>query len=399
MLCIKQTHLMSDDLADSEEVSARIKTTKKSYVIIISHEGDVVPFELTNVDILTQFFTDWNNIRTGVRCYIIDKDHACATLVHLPNYVKELCDVRLLSQETLSNIDWKNGFDYGFPPVTFLLCHGGKRDENEPSFLNFGERRHDDNHFDTTRKVWACKPSEEEQDLHPLYWPGEIFLQDLIGTSKIVVLMCCHCDEIVEDYISEMDNKIPHIFYFKRAGVVKTTVIILLALLINLIDSDRTLEKDPTTEQLFSVVKRSIITILKIVKWCTNDIKKFWDFLLDMGVVSQYKSEKAKQGLPVAPRMLPKDYTNHYLVSGHIFHDYIPESQQQHIFHDFRALTLLSPGEVHPVTQNYDSVEPLPSDDSGGQFLREVLLNYLEHWRPQATDTLVSQCMNNIYIV
>jgi hypothetical protein len=89
----------------------------------------------------------------------------------------------------------------------------------------------------------------------------------------MVVLMCCHGDQIVEDYVSEMANKIPDIFFYKRATVVKTTHIILLALLIILIDSDSTLRNDPAALELYSAVKRSILTILKIVKWCKDDIK------------------------------------------------------------------------------------------------------------------------------
>jgi hypothetical protein len=152
---------MSDDLTDSDlKVKTSRNKEKQSYVIMISHEADFVPFELTSVDILTQFFTDWNNIRTGVRSYIIDEEYPVRELVHLPNYVKELCDVHTVAAAIASGIDWQTEKEYGPSPVTFLLCRGSKRDEETPAFLNFGaESREGDGH---TRHVWACKPKQQD---------------------------------------------------------------------------------------------------------------------------------------------------------------------------------------------------------------------------------------------
>jgi hypothetical protein len=350
----------------------------------------------------TQFFTDWNNIRTGVRSYILDKKNGFWGLVHLPNYVKELCDVHSVAAQIRRDLDFDHV--YGPPPVTFILCHGGKRFEKEPAFLNFGEQRHDDDQNGTTNRVWACKPENEQQLLHQIYWDAQVVLQDLIRQSKMVVLMCCNGDQIVEDYVlemttSQMTNEIPDILFFNCADVNKTTHIILLALLRNLIDSDDQFPYDPPAEELYSAVKRSIITILKIVKWCTDNINMFWDFLLHMGVVSTYESEKKKQGLPIAKeRFDGKDWTHHYRVSGHIFHDYIPDIHKKIIFNEFQALTLISAWDGKPIYQNCDSVEPLPSDDSDSS-LRDVLFKYLGSLRPLSQDTLVSACINNIYIV
>ena len=72
----------------------------------------------------------------------------------------------------------------------------------------------------------------------------------------MVVLMCCCGDQIVEDYVSEMTetlrlNKIPDILFYNREGVKKTTHIILLALLMNLIDSDDKLSYDPPGGAIF----------------------------------------------------------------------------------------------------------------------------------------------------
>ena len=118
-----------------------------------------------------------------------------------------------------------------------------------------------------------------------------------------------------------------------------------------------------------------------------------------MGVVSSYKSEKQKQGLPIAKnRLQHKTWTDHYRVSGHIFHDYIPDFQKQYIFNNFKALKLISGGAAQPMYQNCDSVESFPSDSSGSE-LRDVLFKYLGSFRALSRDTLVSSSINNIYIV
>ena len=49
------------------EVGENVRTRRRRcYVRIITHESDFVPFEVTNADTLTQFFGDFNNVRTGV---------------------------------------------------------------------------------------------------------------------------------------------------------------------------------------------------------------------------------------------------------------------------------------------------------------------------------------------
>ena len=225
---------------------------KQSYVMIISHEGDRVPFELTNADTLTQFFTDYNNIRTGVRSYIIDENiQSDVQLVNMPNYLKDLCNLQSLRQ----NIQKDD--DYGVSPVTFLFCHGSGPGPDHPAVLNFGEERF--KHI-----VWACRKSQPKR--------SDVILQDLICNSALVILMCCAGEQILKDYLSEQGNKIRNILFYNHDEVLKPTHALFLALLMNLIDSHKRLEKDPYPRDLFHIVMDSIITIFKIVKWCYLEI-------------------------------------------------------------------------------------------------------------------------------
>jgi hypothetical protein len=204
--------------------------------------------------------------------------------------------------------------------------------------------------------------------------------------------MFCNGDQIVEDYVSEMTegmelHNIPDILFYNRENVIVCTHIILMALLMNLIDSDDRIGYDPPPNELYKAVKSSIITILKIVKYCNNDINKFWNFLLDMGCIFTYESDKRKQGLPI-PAKTFKTRKLHYRLVGHMYHDYIPEHQKENIFNDFKALTLISPGKRQPVYQNYESVDPLPSDSLPRVW--DVLHNYVTPSRELSEEALGS---------
>ena len=327
---------------------------RKSYVSIISHEGDSVPFESTNADTLTQFFTDYNNIRVGVRSYIVDGQvRGYINLVNVPNYSKVLCDVKGLCDVIRSQVDVNEP-----SPVTFLFCHGCRRGKY-PASLNFGEERfkHD---------VWARRKDSPER--------GTI-LQDLIYKSKLVLMMCCNGDQILQDYLVEQGNDIPDILMYNCGNVSKTSVAIFMALLMNLIDSDDRIVTDPCEDNVYFVVRDSIITILKIVKWCSDDKDQFWELLFDMGCISPYESEKRKQGLPIPMRRQP-GYEWLCRVFGHMYNDLMIDDNYDQVFNDFKALTLVSAGETEPLEQNYEVVDPLPS--TLDKKLWEVLHDYVK---------------------
>jgi hypothetical protein len=286
----------------------------------------------------------------------------------------------------------------------FLFCHGSKRTSNHPAFLKFGEERHVDD--GQKRYVWAGSNEDSPQDA--------VFLSQLIDKSGVVFLMCCNGGQIVEDYVSEMSedmqlDKIPDILFYNREEVIVVSHIILMALFMNLIDSDSRIREDPPPNKLYMAVKDAIITILQIVKCCNNDINKFWKFLLDMDCIFTYESDKRKPGLPIPVRKL-KGMKWLYRLPGHTYHDYITEKQKEKIFNDFKALTLMSPGRKQPVYQNYESVDPLPSDSLPRVW--DVLHNYATPSRELSDEALGSvkqqqsigirvaqQCINNKYLV
>jgi hypothetical protein len=245
-------YLPDDDVLHVTTINRNAST--KSYVNIISYEGDFVPFTTTEADTLTQFFTDWNNIRTGVKSYIIDKQYQ--ELVHRDNYVKKLCDM----QTVAAAIEHCN-YEYGPAPMMFLCCHGSKRTSNHPAFLKFGEERHVDD--GQTRYVWAGSNDRDSPE-------DAVFLSQLIDKSGVVFLMCCNGDQIVEDYVSEMSegmelHKIRDILFFNHENVFVGSPSIFMTLFMNLIDSDNRIRRDPYPNELYMAAKDAIITILQFL--------------------------------------------------------------------------------------------------------------------------------------
>jgi hypothetical protein len=370
-----------------------IKNKKNAYVTIITHESFFVDFELTNADILTQFFTDYNNIRTGVRTYIVnDKVDNYLDLVKKPNYTKQLVNLTGLSQIVFDQDDM-----HEVSPVKFFFCHGSGRTSSEPAFINFGEEIFD-------HRVWACKKRTLDNGTEVSRPNNRSCIHDLITktplgkvyTPQLVIMMCCAGNEILEDYLSEQGNNIPDILVYKCESARRLTHHIFVILLINLLDSDDRVLKDPSPEDLHGAVKNGIITIFKIVKWCDDDKGAFWDFLLDVGCMSDYETEKQKEGLPCAVSRF-QDAAGHsahayYRLSGHMNNLYITENIAQEIFTEFQKLTLISKGEEKPVEQNYMTVEGFIQKATSST-LKEVLYDYVqdinESTRPRHKDTSV----------
>jgi len=347
---------------------------RRSYVSIITHESFFVNFELTNADILTQFFTDFNNIKTGVKTYIVeDSVDFLLALVNKANYQKDIVNLHKL--ETIAVED-------EVVPVKFIFCHGTGRTSSEPACLNFGEEQFD-------HRVWACKKrvlDDGTEVKKPII--SICCLHDLVTktygkvcTPQLVIMMCCAGNEILEDYLSENGNNIPDILFYKCTQARRTTHHIFVLLLINLLDSDERLLQDPSPEDLHGTVKNGIITIFKIVKWCANDYDVFWEFLVDMGCISTYIAEKQQQGLlPVVSRFrnVPtKDLQAYYRLRGHTNIEYIPDDTAHGIFTEFQKLTLVSKGEENPVEQNYLTVASFTQEPTSST-LRKILHDYVK---------------------
>ena len=333
----------------------------QAYVTILSFEGSQRPFEVTNADMLTQFFTDMNGMRSGVRSFIIAEQDV--ELITEPNYEKLLVDLKTLVKIVDGVDEEPSSYTGNYSPVTFIFCHGGGRDEKDPEIpavLNFGENP-------VHNYVWA-----RDSDFLPF---SAVTLYEVIRATNLVFLMCCNGSDIVNDYISEQNecmNEIPEIVMFDCKKVLSVSVAILVGLLIQIIDSVANVTQDPSMEILQQAVKDGIITILNMVNLCEDEFI-FWDVLMSLGCISWYRTEK--HGLPFTNIFDDGTLNKLYRLSGHTYNASLPPFIKPMIFKDFRALTLISPGIKTKVKrrQNYENVEKLetPTIDVIKEKIRE----------------------------
>ena len=322
----------------------------KSLVTIFSFEGSSRPFEVSNADVLTQFFTDWNSIHTSVLNQIVSD--ADIQLVTTPFYEKRLLKLRTLNEieddeddlddlETMGETKGIKNLKSKRSSVTFIFCHGGGRPPGYPDIpavLNFAEQP-DQNY------VWAC-----DNDCLPS--SSCVTLHDLIYAADVVFLMCCHGDAILKDYILEQRNGIPDIVMFNCGEVLKVTAVILVGLLMQILDSDEGIGQNPSPKVLKEAVMRCIQTILNVVKWCDN-AETFLQVLVSIGCVSTYTTEK--HGLPCA--FEPEH--PYYRLHGQVFNVELDEDIKQGIFKDFRSLTWVTHGKTEPQYNNYQNIEDI----------------------------------------
>lgn len=358
---------------------------RNAYVVIVTFEDNFVPFCTEDAETLKEFFTDYNNIRTGVKSYMIFETNE--VLKQCGNYIKKLCSTTTVQEEMKVCED---------SPVMFLIGHGNRTTQDFPAYIHFSDEGITNLNDMKTTCVFACRYDVDSYDQSVTddeyvqlrewldFWEDAVYLQDFIMNTKLVFCMCCNGDAIVKDYLSDMKSSstpIPDIVYFMHGGVCKTTVAILTALLVIIADSNQILDKDPDADTLYQAVKSSIVTIFKIVNFCKNDIDKFWDFLLEIGCVSKYESLKDKQRLQMPNRFVSSHLKYHYILMNHNFHDYIGEAQKRLIFNDFKSLTLLSQNGEHLVYDSYKTVDSFPSIPNTRRRARKKPLTLIDIWQ------------------
>lgn len=358
---------------------------RNAYVAIVSYEDNFVPFCAENADTLTEFFTDYNNIRTGVKSYMIYEVNE--VLKKRENYVKELCNIQRLQEKMIGCKD---------TPVMFLFGHGSESTKEHPAYIQFSDEGLNNMDHLFTTCVFACghdienyAEPETEDEIHELeehlrFWQGAVYLQDLITNTKLVFCMCCNGDAIVKDYLSERmgyTTHIPDILYFAHRSVNKSSIAILIDLVIKITDSNQIIFKDPNPDDLYKAIKSSILTIFKIVRFCGDDVNKFWDFLLEIECIAEYGSLKDKQRLPIPKRLNYHHVKDHYILTNHNFHDYINEEQKRKIFNDFKSLTLFSKNGTTLVYDSYKTVDSFPSIPNTRSYAHNKPSNLIDVWQ------------------
>jgi hypothetical protein len=317
-------------------------STKKSRsnVLILTHDGYHHVTQTTS-NMLATFFTDPNNIRTGVKTFIVDnaivthKEMPVFSMIHDSNYSKNICSVKYLL--TVSH-------SLDIPaPVMFIFCHGSRgQSSDETSYLNFSD--------EDSKNVIFSKRIDKN--------PDDLCLHDVIFKSNLVFLACCAGNQIVQEYLSEQNKDAPDIVYFNCDCVRQLTTMIFVVWLIKIMDSTLMLKQDPTPEQSYKGIRHSLRSIIYVIHQCENDHDMFWDHLLEWGVISKYTQvkEKENQDVPRARFSYDPDFDHTYQIYGFARNLWIKDKEIEPIFNDFQALTLVSSTDQKtPVFETYTS--------------------------------------------
>ena len=169
-------------------------------VAIIAHEGGELLLEETLVDMLTQLFLC---LKTSLETDILvdnvayfdentEKYHEQLKLVDQPNYKK-------IQVDRTQHIQNKNA------ELIIMLVHGRKRNVvlDLPASLRFGCPLSVAGRGHSGLEVFAKRTKRIEG-------PGQTILHDVICRSKIVIMLACYGNEVVEDYLKYLQSPEVH---------------------------------------------------------------------------------------------------------------------------------------------------------------------------------------------
>jgi hypothetical protein len=249
--------------------------TRQTHVAILTYEGPQ-HWEQTMTGMLTQFFLDTANINTAVSTYVIQnglqtndgEDVDSIQVLHDGFYSKQLCTLPYFVE---LNRRCDPAFEYA---VMFVFAHGEGASEfhNEPAFLNFSP------HADPP-VVHASRVTEDG-----------LCLPDLLTHAKLVILCCCHADELVPAYLATEGNDIPDICFYDCPALHAVTHAIFLGWLIKTMDCNRTLKRNPDLRTLYLGAREGVRSILYQLKQC-EDAEHLFEHLLEWGCLSRYAQE------------------------------------------------------------------------------------------------------------
>ena len=344
-------------------------------VCIIAHEGGELPLVETLVDMLTQLFLCLNtSLETDILVDNVayfdekaNKYHEQLKLVDQPNYKK----IQVDRTEFIKNIDAE---------LIIMLAHGESpsTSTDTPASLRFGCPLSDAGRGHSGLRVWANETTLVRKDDHTM-------LHDVIRNSKIVIMLACAGDEILQDYLKYLSNlpskllkhdrypDYPDIVIFEDEVAI-VTVDIFTILFMNLLDSQ--IDTLPANN-LHKDVKTVILRIMQIVQLYGDDHDAFWSFLMQVGCITLEAQEKRNQQLRFPVRR-PRDC---FRVYGRVY-PYSLGTCPRVILTEFKRLKLITRGEngdlQYTTSANVDPIQ-LTDDSSGITYVDQTLKRRKEY--------------------
>lgn len=336
---------------------------------IFTHEAANFPFEQTIVELLTQFCV---GVGAPLQTYILTEDlgrfgHDGSdgnelTLVHEDHYKKV-------------DVEKTKMFAGKRSEVVFMSCHGFGRgtEPATPAGLTF--RCHHNNmnqHEGAKQTVWARDPGGD-------YDPKDkVTLHELVQNCRLAVVLGCHGDALIEDYLQARGRKdlFPDMLIC-NGDVWGASMQIFMILLIHILDSEMNVAGPPADDAVYLAFRNAITKIFQIVKVFALDHLGFWTFLETIGCVTENYAEKYKQQMTYPSERLGA--TPRFRIYGSVF-TYEFGNCEYVVAQDLQKLELVTfSGEAEPLRQNYKSVPSIRiSDDTN-------IDRYLRRWIRERT--------------
>lgn len=298
-------------------------TNPFSHIAIVTHESFAPSFNQCIVDDLTDYFLSVPNKVLHTYICVVDiasynrqnQTHdSHATLVKQQNYVKtmvaETSQLRKIQSE-----------------VMIIICHGAPATRKYSASLRFCDEEAHVGNGENATIVWASATRK------PAAPNTSVALNDVIGQSNIVILMCCDADDIVHDYFNEKGpkEKVQEILYFNGDRNADLSSEILLSLMINICDIEFRYHRRPFDEYLRPI----LLKIMQIVRLFETDSVSFWNFLETVGCVSMLEDVKRQQQLPNK-----WNESTYFRLNGRKLTRILKENTKEVTLNDMRALTL-----------------------------------------------------------
>lgn len=344
-------------------------------VTILTHEGGKPPLEQSIVQLLTDFFLC---ARVRLHTYVIASDlenssdkrngaHAHLTLVDSDLHKKECV------QET--NDIPRNQVS----EVMFLQCHGVPRNKQKMrpfAGLQFKCPRNKVTESLEKQVVWTWTP--------PIVMP-KVNLHDIVGKTRLAIVLACHGDQVIEDYLKAVGDKpFPDMLIFNLTTIYNPTIEILTSLLVNIMDSELVSRVPQVSHDgtickcnyedgvVYEVVRAAIMRIFQILKVFDGDPRGFWGFLQSVQCISDTRIQKQRQQLVYPKRYDVNDFPNFRTAAS--VSTYTVAMHPEKIYFELKSMQLVSRGENRAVVrEDWTTVAPIEVADSGDvdKYLRE----------------------------
>jgi hypothetical protein len=277
---------------DAEEEASKKRRRDESFavsgeveaddIVIISHMGADGAEQEMETDAMTTCFIDhWMSVRNFVcvadcaKKPIVIGDHTHQTRNNA-RYVKKM----------IPNTNWLKGINCD---VMILIGHGTPSNTS-PAYISFCESPGVDvdgvprEISPDATKIWSCSSWEDRDGDIYTKPPGGVHLSEVVGGSKLVMMLCCYGEIIAREYEygDSLNTRKPDLLIFKHSSYIhNTSMYVFLALLMTCVEkfySNHTASYDAS-------IKRHIYQVLLWIQTHGTSAKAFWTFLMTHGCV------------------------------------------------------------------------------------------------------------------